>query len=450
MAFRKDFIWGAATAAYQIEGGAYAAGKGENVWDVGSKVPGRVFEGHTGDFACDHYHRFKEDVAIMKKLGIKNYRFSINWARLMPDGVGRLSVDGVRFYSELIDELLSSGITPWVTLFHWDYPYALYKKGGWLNDDSPLWFEEYATKIAELYGDRVTHFMTVNEPQCFVELGHFQGTHAPFLKLSRAEVLHVAGNVLKASSMAERALRKTCKGDITVGFALAYAAAMPYDKEKDLEAAREESFICHGDLFGASFWTDPWVLGSFPESFKPMFRENGFNPTEEDMKIMKGNYDFVGVNSYTSYYVKYGENGKIEAVPFKPSDPLTDMRWHVCPELMYYTPKFLYERYNLPVIYTENGCAISEWKDLNGEVKDPSRIDYIKRYLRELMRAADDGVDIRGYFYWSLLDNYEWGEGYSKHFGLVHVDYDTFERTLKDSAYYYSEVISSNGEIVNK
>jgi len=448
MGFRKDFIWGTATAAYQIEGGAYADDKGENVWDVGSRVPGRVFEGHTGDFACDHFHRFKEDVAIMKKMGLKNYRFSVNWARLMPDGTGRISPDGARFYNDLIDELIANGITPWLTLFHWDYPYALYKNGGWLNEESPAWFEEYAINIAKLFGDRVKNFMTINEPQCFVELGHFQGTHAPFLKLSRAEVLCVAKNVLKASSMAERALRKYCDGKITVGFAMAYAAAMPLNKEKDLEAAREESFICHGDLFGTSFWTDALVFGKFPESFKPMFEENGFSPAESEMKVIKGNYDFIGVNSYTSYYVKYDENGKIVSVPFKPSDPLTDTRWHVCPELMYYTPKFLYERYSLPIIYTENGCAISEWKDLNGEINDYSRIDFIKRYLRELMRAADDGVDIRGFFYWSLLDNYEWSEGYSKHFGLVHVDYDTFERTLKKSAYYYSDVIKTNGEIV--
>lgn len=449
MGFRKDFIWGTATAAYQIEGGAYAQGKGENVWDVGSKVPGRVFEGHTGDFACDHYHRFKEDVTIMKKLGIKNYRLSINWARLIPEGVGKVSEEGVRFYSELFDELINSGITPWVTLFHWDYPYALYKKGGWLNDESPLWFESYAETVAKLFGNKIDRFMTINEPQCFVELGHFQGTHAPFLKLSRGEVLKVAHNVLKASSMAERALRKNCPKKITVGFAMAYAAAMPFDKEKDLEAAREESFACHGDLFGTSFWTDALVFGKYPDSFKTMFDENGFAPSEEDMKIIKGNYDFFGVNSYTSYYVTVKDGRTVTVAP-KPSDALTDMRWHVYPELMYYTPKFLYERYSLPVIYTENGCAVSEWKDLDGEIKDYSRIDFIKRYLRELMRAADDGVDVRGYFYWSLLDNFEWGEGYSKHFGLVHVDYDTFERTLKKSAYYFSDVVKSNGEVVKQ
>lgn len=449
MGFRKDFIWGTATAAYQVEGGAYSGDKGENVWDVGTKTLGRVFEGHTGDYACDHFHRFKEDVAIMKKLGIKNYRFSINWARLIPEGVGRISEEGKRFYNELIDELILNGITPWVTLFHWDYPYALYKRGGWLNDESPRWFEEYAVTVAKLFGDRVTKFMTINEPQCFVELGHFQGTHAPFLKLSRGEVLKVAHNVLKASSLAERALRASCKGNITVGFAMAYAAAMPYDKEKDVAAAREESFICHGDLFGTSFWTDALIFGKYPDSFLPMFKENGFNPSKKDMDIIKGKYDFFGVNSYTSYYVTQ-KDGKITTVAPSPADALTDMRWHVYPELMYYTPKFLYERYGLPIIYTENGCAISEWKDLNGEIKDYSRIDFIKRYLRSLMRAAEDGIDIRGYFYWSLLDNFEWGEGYSKHFGLVHVDYNTFERTLKQSAYYYSDVVASNGEVIKE
>ncbi len=448
MAFKKDFIWGTATAAYQIEGAAYEKDKGMNVWDMGCQNGGYVYQGHTGDIGCDHYHHVKEDVALMKSLGLKHYRLSLSWSRLIPNGIGKLSEDGKRFYNELIDELIANGITPWVTLFHWDYPYELYKKGGWLNDESPKWFEEYAVAVAQLLGDRVKHFMTINEPQCFIELGHFSGVHGPFLKLQRSEVLKAAHNVLKANGLAERALRAHCKGEIKVGFAMAYSASMPY-KEEDLDAAREDSFACHNDLFGTSFWTDPMIFGKYPDSFKDFFEENNFHPDEEDMKIIKGKFDFFGVNSYTGDYITQ-ENGKIRRVTPKESHALTDMRWLVYPEVMYYTPKFLYERYALPVIYTENGVALTEWKDLNGEIKDYSRIDFIKRYLRQLERAANEGVDVAGYFYWSFMDNFEWGEGYSKHFGLVHIDYDTKERTLKESAKYYAKVIATNGEIINK
>ncbi len=446
MGFQKDFIWGTATAAYQIEGGAYAADKGLNVWDAGCRAGGYVYEGHTGDDACDTYHRFREDVAIMKQLGIKHFRMSLSWSRLIPNGIGEVSEEGVRFYNEFFDELLKNGITPWVTLFHWDYPYELYKKGGWLNEESPEWFEEYAQTVAKLFGDKITHFMTINEPQCFIELGHYTGVHAPFLKLSRREELIAAHNVLKANGLAERALRKNCKNPIKVGFAMAYAASMPYT-EADEEAAYEHSFACHGDLFGTSFWTDPMILGRYPESYKQFFEENDFHPDERDMEIIKGNFDFFGVNSYTGNYVAV-KDGKTQILPFPASNPTTDMRWHVTEEVMYYTPKFLYRRYGLPIVYTENGVAVSEWKDLDGEIKDYSRIDFIRRYLRELMRAAEEGIPVEGYFYWSLLDNFEWAEGYSKHFGLVHVDYDTFERTIKESAKYYAKVIETNGESI--
>lgn len=446
MGFKKDFAWGTATASYQIEGGAYEADKGRSVWDMGCHAGGYVYQGHTGDVACDTYHRFKEDVAIMKRLGLKNFRLSISWPRLMPHGVGEVSEDGKRFYNEFFDELLRNGVTPWVTLFHWDYPYELYLRGGWQNPDSPKWFEEYAATVAELFSDKVAHFITINEPQCFVEIGHYQGGHAPFLKLPRQEVLKVAHNVLLANGLAERALRAHSSRPIKVGFAMAYGATMPLKKE-DEEAAYEASFACHGDLFGTSFWTDPMILGKYPDSFQSMFEENHFHPSEEDMKVIKGNFDFFGVNTYTGDYIEV-KDGRTVPVPPKASDPLTDMRWAVYPEVMYYTPKFLYRRYGLPVVYTENGAAISEWKDLDGEIKDYSRIDFIRRYLRELMRAADEGVEIDGYFYWSLLDNFEWAEGYSKHFGLVHVDYDNGERTLKQSAYYYANVVKTNGESI--
>lgn len=445
MSFPKNFAWGTATAAYQIEGGAFEKGKGLNVWDVGAKVKGRVFEGHTGEFACDTFHRYKEDVSILKEMGVKHFRLSLSWSRILPQGVGEVSEEGIKFYRDFLSELKKSGITPWVTLFHWDYPYSLFQRGGWLNDESPLWFEEYAKIVSKYLGDLVENFITINEPQCFVELGHYLGVHAPFLRLSRHEELLAAHNVLKANALAERALRAGSDHPIKVGFAMAYAASMPKNKE-DEEAAYEDSFLCHNDLFGTSFWADPMIFGRYDESFSAFFEENDFHPSEEDMKIIKGNFDFFGVNSYTGNYVTQ-KDGKTVPVPFSPSNPTTDMRWHVTPEVMYYTPKFLYRRYGLPIVYTENGVAISEWKDLDGKIRDYSRIDFIKRYLRELEKAAKE-VPVEGYFYWSFLDNYEWTEGYSKTFGLVHVDYDTFERTKKESAHFYQKVIETNGECI--
>lgn len=447
MKFAKDFAWGVATAAYQIEGGAFEADKGLNGWDVGSMTPGRIFEGHQGHVACDHYHKFKEDVALMKSLGIKDYRFSVNWARLIPEGAGKVSEDGKRFYRELLEELKGAGITPWMTLFHWDYPYALYLKGGWLNPESPLWFEEYAKTIATLFGDLCDHYILVNEPQCFIEIGHYQGTHAPFLRLSRKEELMAAHNVLLACSRAEKALRATIGRPVKVGFSQAVGPVMPVEK-KDEDLAMRETFACHGDLFSANFWADPLVFGKYPEEFSAWFEEVGFAPDPAEVAGMKCRIDFYGVNTYTGIYIVDRE-GKAEYVMPRPSVPKTDMRWNVYDDSLYYVSKFLYARYRLPVVVTENGVALTEWKTLSGEVPDDMRIDFLKRYLGGLARAAAE-VPVAGYFYWSLMDNFEWAEGFSKRFGLVFVDYDTLERTPKKSAYFYKKVIESNGEILDE
>lgn len=443
MSFQKDFVWGVATASYQIEGGAYEGDKGANIWDVGSATPGRIFEGHRGDVACDHYHHVKEDVAIMKKLGVKAYRFSINWARLIPHGTGEVSEAGKRFYLGLLKELKEAGITPWVTLFHWDYPYELYLKGGWLNPESPKWFEEYAAVCAELFGDHVDRFILINEPQCFIGLGYSSGKHAPFLSLPDPEVMKCVHNVLLACGLAEKKIRSIVKRPVKIGVAQAYWPFIP-SKEEEYELAKRATFACYRHYGGVTLWSDPLIFGRYPEEFLPWFKELGFSPSAEDMAIIKSQIDFYGVNTYTADYI-VGRNGKAETVVPPPSDPRTDMRWTVHPDALYYPPKYVYERYGLPIVYTENGVALTEWKDLNGEINDDSRIDFIKRYLRALHRAAQE-VPIEGYFYWSLMDNFEWAEGFSKKFGLVHIDYETGERTLKKSAYFYQKVIETGGE----
>ena len=443
MAFDKNFAWGVSTAAYQIEGGAFEGDKWLNVWDIASMTQGRIFEGHTGHVGCDHFHRFREDVALMKELGIKHYRLSINWSRLLPHGVGKVSEDGKKFYTELFNELKNAGITPWVTLFHWDYPYELYLKGGWLNADSPLWFEEYAEKVATLFGGFVKHFILINEPQCFIGLGHSDGVHAPFLKLPARDVLRCTKNVLIACGRAEKALRRVCGEDVKVGIAEAYWPSLPYT-EADYEAAKEHTFACHRNFGCTALWLDPLVFGSFPDDCLAWMKEHDAVPSSDELKLMHSKLDFIGFNTYSGDYVTK-KDGVLSSVTPAPNVPKTDMRWNVYPDSMYYGPKYLYERYHLPLVCTENGVALAEWKDLNGKILDYSRIDFLKRYLKSLSRAADE-VPVQGYFQWSFIDNFEWAEGYSKKFGLVHVDYETGARTPKESAYFYKQVIQTNGE----
>lgn len=446
MSFDKDFAWGVATASYQIEGGAFEADKGLNVWDVGSATEGRIFEGHKGDVACDHYHRFQEDIALMKKLGIKNYRLSINWARLIPSGVGKVSEDGKRFYTELFKAMKKAGVTPWVTLFHWDYPYELYLKGGWLNFESPVWFEEYAAVFAELFGEYVTNFILINEPQCFIGLGHSTGEHAPFLKLPDSEVLRVVHNVLLACGRAEKRIRAILP-NAKIGAAQAYWPTIPLT-EKDYELAKKENFACYENFGSPHLYLDPLVYGKYPEGFAAWHKKCGFSYPASDMEIIKSKVDFIGLNTYSGNYVTE-KDGKLVRVTPAPTVPKTDMRWNVHPDSLYYGPKFIWERYQLPVIITENGIALAEWKDLDGKINDDSRIDFTKRYLRSLHRAAQE-LPVKGYFHWSFIDNFEWAEGFSKKFGLVHVDYATGERTPKKSAHWYKKVIDTNGEEIFK
>lgn len=445
MGFSKDFVWGAATASYQIEGAAYEGGKGEHIWDVACKQGRNIFDGHTAESGCDHYHRFREDVALMKEMGLKAYRFSLCWTRLMPEGRGELNPDGVRFYNELIDELLGAGIEPYITLFHWDYPYKLYLQGGWLNPDSPVWFAEYAAKVAELFSDRVSHFITVNEPQCFIGLGLYRGEHAPFLKLSPEEALLAWHNTLKANGLAVRALRAHGKQPLQIGIAVANDILMPCASE-DAALAEKENFIPRSDnFFTNSLFTDPIVFGRYPEGMAEAFGAR-FSYDPADMDIIKCDIDFIGLNIYHGAYVKADGKGGVTRVTPGMNTPHTDMRWTVSPESLYYGPTAYFKRYGLPIYITENGVAVTEWPSSDGGVHDAARIEYVRSYLHQLKRASEDGADIRGYFYWSLMDNFEWAEGFSKRFGLIYVDYDTKKRTPKDSARAYSEIIATNGE----
>lgn len=439
---KKDFIWGVATAAYQIEGAENEGGRGKSIWD-GEFTKGRVLGDMNGKTACDHYHRYKEDVALLKNLGIKNYRFSVSWSRIMPNGKGEINPEGVAFYSNLADELLKAGITPWVTIFHWDLPRALFEEGGFLNDKISDYFADYAKTVVEIFGDRVKNYFIFNEPQVFVEDGHFTGAHAPFLRLSRSDVFKVAHNVLLSIGKAEKVMRKTAKIELDIGCSPCFTPMIPKRKE-DAELALKYNFTPNGEFYDGCFFTDALIKGEFTEEYKKWFAEYGYSPSKEDMNIIKSDFDFFGVNFYRGFYVENTDDG-MKKIFFTPNDKITAMNWSVTPEGVEYLVKYYYERYGLPILFAENGVAITEWKTLDGVIPDDMRIDYIRRHLTEIKKVAEK-YPVTGYFYWSFIDNFEWTAGYTKRFGLVYVDYETLERTPKKSAYWYKKVIETNGE----
>lgn len=448
MGFKKDFVWGTATAAYQIEGAAFEDGKGLSVWDACCKRPGFVKLGDTGNVACDHYHKYKEDIKLMKEIGAKAYRMSISWPRVLPNGTGKINEKGLDFYDKLIDELLKNGITPYITLFHWDYPQELYKRGGWLNPDSSDWFAEYTKVIVDRLSDRVNHWMTENEPQCYINLGHDQGTHAPGLKLDLSDVLLAGHNSLLAHGKAVQTIRNYSKLDCEIGYAPIGVVSFPDTNSKeDIEAARQATFGFDGpNLWNSSWWIDPAYLGHYPEEGLKVFEKWMPKIGADDMKIIHQPVDFLGINVYQGTRVRMNESGKPEAVELKMGHPETAIKWPVTPDALYWAPKFFYDRYKKPIIITENGMSNSDWVSLDGKVHDSQRIDFLNRYLKEYKRAAEDGVDAKGYFCWSLMDNFEWAEGYNERFGLIYVDYETQKRTIKDSGYWYKQVVDSNGE----
>lgn len=447
MGFRKDFCWGAASAAYQVEGAWNEDGKGAGIWDVLARQEGRIAHGELADVGCDHYHHWKEDVKLMRTMGLKYYRFSISWPRVLPEGTGKVNEKGLQFYSDLVDELLEAGIEPMVTLFHWDLPYALHLQGGWKNRKIADWFAEYASVVVNALSDRVSYWMTVNEPQVFIGAGYLGGGFAPFETCTPAEIAQISHHVLLAHGRAVQVIRREAKKPCRIGMAPTGPCVTPRDDTPEaVEEARRESFAfrsIHG-IFGTSWWMDPVIFGRYPADAAEVLENDMPKIQEGDMELISQPLDFYGVNIYQSLALPGNHEG-YEGNAFM-GCPRTAMDWPVTPECLYWSPKFLYERYGLPVLITENGMASMDWVCLDGKVHDAMRIDFLHRYLRELKRAAEDGVDIMGYLQWSVMDNFEWLNGFDKRFGLIYVDYRTKERTLKDSAYWYRDVIACNGE----
>jgi beta-glucosidase len=450
MPFPKDFTWGAAAASYQIEGAASEDGKGPSVWDMFCKKPGAVFQSHTGDVACDHYHRYQEDIGLMKQIGLQAYRLSISWSRVLPNGVGQKNEAGLAFYDRLVDALLKAGVEPYVTLFHWDYPLALYYRGGWLNRDSSDWFAEYTGVIVDRLSDRVKNWMTFNEPGEFIGTGHQGGYHAPGDKLRFAEVALAAHHVLISHGKSVQTIRARTKQPCRIGYAPNAAVRIPNSgSPADIAAAKHAMF----DSFGGgikqnALWIDPVFLGKYPAGLLEAFGSEAPQIRAGDLETICQPLDFFGTNIYACDRVKAKDNGEpgAQVVPYPPGYPVTGMNWPVTPDALYWGARLFHERYQKPIYITENGLSLRDWVSVDGNVHDPARIDFLTRYLASLRRAGEHGAQIAGYFQWSILDNFEWAEGYRERFGLIHVDYQTQKRTLKDSAYFYGEVIRSNGE----
>ena len=431
MSFGKNFLWGAATAAPQIEGAWKEDGKVPSIWDIAS--PERILRGETCHNACDHYHRMEQDVTLMKELGLRSYRFSVSWPRIITNAEGTVNEKGLAFYDKLVGLLKNVGIEPVCTLYHWDLPLWMYERGGWLNEEVAAQFEKYVRVVVARLSDRVKYWITVNEPQCFIGVGYQSGTHAPFHREPPVLIHKLTRNVMLAHGRAVRAIRETAKLKPLIGFAPTAGVTIPEGTSvQDIELAREKTFTAV-HVGGNGWWSDPIVLGKLPEVLRGAI-------SEEDMRTIVQPLDFYAFNLYTA--VNFDGKTTLDYVGM----PRTDIGWAIEPVSMYWACKFLWERYRLPIFVTENGMANADFVMSDGKVHDAQRIEYIRMYLRELSRAQEEGIPVLGYQYWSLLDNFEWAEGYGRRFGLIYVDYRTQKRIPKDSAYFYKDVIASGGK----
>jgi beta-glucosidase len=449
MTFPSDFVWGVSAAAYQIEGAAEAGGRAPSVWDEFCERPGAVFDGHSGQVACDHFHRYAEDIALMAQLGVRAYRMSIAWPRILPEGAGRPLDAGLDFYERVIDALLERGIEPWVTLYHWDLPLALHQRGGWQNRDVAQWFENYTIAVAQRLGDRVTHWITLNEPQVFVEAGYATGVHAPGERLGTPELVRVAHHCLLAHGRAVAALRAHTQQPAQIGWAL--TGIFPYPAETEtqhIDAARAAFWDVRGErwLAGVAWYAEPALRGQYPAAGLPELEQHLPAGWQADLADINQPLDFIGINSYQGRPTRADAAGAPATVVRAPGFPQTMLHWPVDPRALEWGIRFVHERYGLPIYVTENGCAGMDWVHADGKVHDAARIDFLTRYLVGVRDAIAAGADVRGYFHWSILDNFEWSAGYPMRFGLVYVHYPTLKRTPKDSFEWYRKLIATHGE----
>jgi len=448
--FPNGFLWGAATAAHQIEGSPMADGAGPSIWTRFAHTPGMTLNGDTGDVACDHYRRWKEDVKLMKELGLQAYRFSVSWSRILPEGTGRVNQAGLDFYSRLVDELLANGIEPLLTLYHWDMPAALDDRGGWLNRDCADWFAEYGQVMYRALDGRVKKWVTLNEPWVITDGGYLHGALAPGHR-SRFEAPIASHNLMRAHGAAVQAYRAEGKHEIglVVNIEPKYAAT---------DSAEDAAAVKRAHAYMNEQYLDPALLGTYPPELREIFGEAWPEWPQADFDLIKQKLDFIGVNYYTRSVTKDAISYPLNTgVVRQPSGTYTETGWEVFPQGLTDTLTWVKDRYgDIPMYITENGAAFFDppvaEPDSTGErrVRDPLRMDYLQKHIGAIHDAIQAGCDIRGYMVWSLLDNLEWSLGYSKRFGVVHVNYATQDRTPKDSARWYSKVIASNGKFLEE
>jgi beta-glucosidase len=445
--FPKNFLWGVAAASAQIEGATSEGGKGESVWDRFSKTPGKIIDGTGTDPACDHFHRFASDFAMMRELGVKNYRLSISWPRIYPNGTGDYEPRGLDFYDRLIDSCLEHGITPWVTLYHWDLPQALEDQNGWINRATVDAFANYAQTVVKRLSDRVSNWFTLNEMPCFIGLSYETGIHAPGRQENAQLVNQAYHHALVAHGHAVAAVREYGSRKAKVGLVHNPPTPIPLtETEADIEAAKIEYARVTGQLM------TPIYTGGYPLQFLRAAGANRPKPLKGDMEIIQRPGDYLGLNLYAGYFVRAAQSGgrskKIvpEKLPFPTGFPQGDLPWiNITPQTLYWAIRLAHEVHGVPSFYiSENGMAADDRVTENGEILDLDRREYLRNYLIGLHRASEEGFDIRGYFLWTWMDNFEWAEGYSKRFGIVYNDYATQTRTPKLSAQWYSRVMAEN------
>jgi beta-glucosidase len=441
-AFPPDFVWGVATAAPQIEGAAFVDGKGESIWDRFCRQPGKVHHGDTLDVACDHYHRFDEDFAMMSSLGIRHHRMSLAWPRIFPSGDGAINAKGVEFYHRVFDSMARHGITPWVTLFHWDLPQSLEDRGGWTQRGVVDAFAAYADTVVQEYAAQVKHWITLNEVRCFTKKAYGpSASKAPGRASAPAVVNQTYHHALLCHGHAVRAVREHGGAGAQVGITDNCDVSIPVtESEPDIAAARAWFVDANVHIL------DPIYRGAYADAYLKRTGADGPQVRAGDLALIALPTDFLGLNVYNATFVRTSGEGEYQALPMPAHFPQADSPWlKITPQASYWGPRFAHEVYRPSAIYiTENGCGYDDEALVAGEVLDLHRREFLRAYLRELQRAVSDGVPVHGYFAWSLLDNFEWEDGYRRRFGLVHVDFETQRRTPKLSAHYYSSIVRSN------
>ncbi len=439
--FPKNFVWGVATAAPQIEGAAYEDGKGESIWDHFARIPGKVHLGENLDVACDHYHRYKQDFALMQKLGVKHYRLSIAWPRIYPNGRGAVNEKGLAFYDKLIDSMLAHGIQPWVTMFHWDLPQALEVEGGWRTRAIREPFAVYADTIVKRYRDRVKNWITLNEIICFTRYAYGGGDKAPGTNEGEAVVNQTFHNALLCHGEGVRAVREFGGRGARVGLTDNSSIPIPVMETPEHVAAAKAAFIRNNTRV-----LEAMYKGGYSAEYLRAAGKDRPKFEKDDFKLIGLPTDFLGMNIYTGDFVRAGKGGKPEVIPFTPNFPKADSPWlALIPEAMYWGPRWAHEVYGAKAVYiTENGAGYDDAPPVKGEVNDLHRRNYVRAGLKELHRGMQEGVPTRGYFLWSFMDNFEWQDGYNRRFGVVYNDFKTQKRTPKLSALWYAEMMKKN------